>query len=190
MPKKVLILLGSPRKKGNSATLAQRFGEGAEKAGAEVEAVYLHGMDIRPCAGCNACQEADDKHCGMDDEMQTLYPKLREADVLVFATPIYWFNVSAQTKLCMDRCYALIGPSGTVLAHKEYAFILTHGDAEPFTSGAQNAIRVFRDSFDYIGAKIAGFIYGSAGAAGEIRHNEALMEKAFELGRRVGALPE
>ena len=74
--KKILVLLGSPRKKGNSTTLAKQIAQGAESAGAEVETVYLNGLDIKPCQGCYACKKKDSKGCVVDDDMQSLYPKI------------------------------------------------------------------------------------------------------------------
>ena len=184
--KKIVILMGSPRKEGNSATLAKQVAAGAEAAGAEVESFYLHGMDIQPCTGCDACHEETDKDCVIDDDMQTLYPKLRRTDAVVIASPIYWFTVSAQTKLFMDRCYALGGPQGYALAGKRIGIVLTYGDSDPFSSGAVNALRTFQDAFNYIGAEIVGMIYGSAWEAGEIKNNQDLMEKAYELGKQLG----
>ena len=105
--KKVLVLMGSPRKSGNSATLAQRIVQGAQSAGAEVETVFLHEKSIAPCQSCYACQVKDSKGCAIDDDMQAIYPLLLENDAWVIASPVYWFNMSAQTKLWMDRCFAL-----------------------------------------------------------------------------------
>ena len=113
--KKVLVVLGSPRKSGNSATLAQNAIAAAEAEGAEVEKFYLHELDIKPCNACEVCREGDELDCNIDDDMKILYPKLREADSIVIASPIYWFTFSAQTKLFMDRCYALEGPHGNAL---------------------------------------------------------------------------
>ena len=135
--------------------------------------------------GCDACQEEMAQGCVIDDKMQSLYPKIREADALVIASPIYWFTVSAQTKLFMDRCYALGGPQGYALKGKRIAIILTYADPDPFVSGAVNALRTFQDSFAYIGAPIVGMVYGRAGEAGEIRDNKDLMDKAYELGKEL-----
>ena len=106
---KILIVKGSPRKSGNSAVLADQVAAGAQEAGAQVESFYLHGMDISPCDACEACQASADAECIVDDDMQLLYPKVREADAIVYASPIYWYTISAQLKLFMDRCYALGG---------------------------------------------------------------------------------
>ena len=119
--------------------------------------------------------------------MQALYPKLRRADVLVFASPIYWFTVSAQTKLFMDRgLYPLNGPEGHALAGKQIGVVLSYGDSDPFTSGAVNALRTCQDAARFIGAEIADIVYGSASAPGEIREQAEVMERAYQMGLRLG----
>ena len=117
--------------------------------------------------------------------MQALYPKLRAVDALVLASPVYWFTVSAQTKLFMDRWYALEGSGGNALAGKRVGIVLTYGDSDPVNSGAVNALRTFQDAFRYIGAEIVGALYGSAHEAGEIAQNSALMDRAYQLGERL-----
>jgi len=185
--KKVLVMLGSPRKKGNSATLSQRVIEGLKAVGAEVESFYLHGMDIKCCTACDVCREHSSKDCIIEDDMQGLYPKLRQADALVISSPIYWFTVSAQTKLFMDRCYALGGPQGNALKGKRVGIVLTYGDSDSFSSGAVNALRTFQDAFNYVGANIIGMIYGSAEKVGEIKTNRELMSKAYQLGKQLAS---
>ena len=119
--------------------------------------------------------------------MQRIYPHLKAADAIVIASPIYWFTVSAQTKLVMDRWYALQGPAGNALAGKQFAIALSYGDSDPFNSGAVNALRTFQDGLRYIGGEIAGAVYGTGSGAGEIRGNEELMDRAYLLGQRLGA---
>jgi multimeric flavodoxin WrbA len=182
-----LIVLGSPRKNGNSAALAERVAEGARASGANVEVFRLHDMDIQPCRACDACHTGEDRACVVDDDMQMLYPKLVEADALLIASPVYWFTVSAQTKLFMDRWYALEGTQGNALADKRIGIVLTYGDSDPFTSGAVNALRTFQDGFRYIGAQIVGAVYGSAHKRGEIKTNQALMDRAYQLGEQLAA---
>jgi multimeric flavodoxin WrbA len=107
-----MIAIGSPRKKGNSATLAKQVAAGAEAGGARVETFFLHHMNIKPCTACDACRKKKDVDCIIQDDMQILYPKLRDADAIVIASPIYWFTVSGQTKVFMDRWYGLGGDEG------------------------------------------------------------------------------
>jgi multimeric flavodoxin WrbA len=185
--KKIVIVKGSPRREGNSATLAEQVAEGARSVGAQVESFYLHHMDIHACDACDACHSEPYRGCIIDDDMQILYPKLLDADGIVIASPVYWFTVSAQTKLFMDRCYALVEKDGYALRGKKFAIVMTYGDTDPFESGAVNAFRTFQDGFRYIGAEIAGFVYGSADAPGDIRSNTAAMARAYDLGKRLAS---
>jgi multimeric flavodoxin WrbA len=182
-PRKIVILMGSPRRDGNSAALAAAIAEGA--TGAEVEAFYLHGMKIAPCSACEACHKPGAAGCVLRDDMRKLYPMLVAADAVVFASPIYWFTISAQMKLAIDRCYALLGPQGHAFAGKKIGLAFSYGGEDPFDSGCTNAIRTFQDAFRFIGAEIAGLVYGSATGAGEIRSNRKVMEEARALGRKL-----
>jgi multimeric flavodoxin WrbA len=187
--KKIILVMGSPRKEGNSATLAKQVAAGAEAGGAEVESFYLQGMNIQPCTACNACREENSKGCVIDDDMKVLYSRLRQSDALVISSPIYWFSVSAQTKVFMDRWYALGGPGEeyAAFAGKRIGIVLTYADVDPFTSGAVNALRTFQDAFNYVGAEIVRMVYGSASEPGEIARNRDLMGEAYELGKKLGA---
>jgi multimeric flavodoxin WrbA len=186
--KNVVVILGSPRKKGNSAVLAARIAEGARRAGATVETVFLHGLNIAPCNSCYACQKPRSKGCAIKDAMQDLYRKLIAAESWVIASPVYWFTMSAQMKIFMDRCFALPAYAKKPFAGKRIAIAMTYGDADPFGSGCVNALRTFQDAFKYTGATIVGMVYGSAYGAGEIRANEALLNSADELGKELVCL--
>ena len=185
--KQVVILLGSPRKNGNSTALAERIAEGARAAGAHVESFYLHGMTIKPCTACEGCHQPESSGCVIQDDMQKVYPALAAADALVFASPIYWFTMSAQLKLAVDRCYALIGPKGHAFKGKRVGLVFSYGAPDPFDSGCVNAIRAFQDAFRFVEAEIVGMVYGSGGAPGEIRKNTALLDEAADLGRKLAA---
>ncbi len=183
--KQVLVILGSPRKKGNSSTLATRISRGAKSAGAEVETVFLHALKISPCRGCDTCKKPDSKGCAIADDMQEIYRKLIKADVWVIASPVYWFTMSAQTKIFMDRCYALTAYAEKPFAGKRIAIAMSYGDADPVKSGCVNALRTFQDAYRYTGSKIVGMVYGSAVDVGEIADNRPLMREAEELGKRL-----
>jgi multimeric flavodoxin WrbA len=184
-PTKVLILLGSPRKKGNSAYLAGMAAKGAIEAGAEVETVYLNGLKISPCQACNVCRKEGHTGCAQNDDMQALYPKVAAADALVIASPVYWFAMSAQTKLFMDRWYMFGCDAYKALAGKRAAVLMTYGDEDAFASGCVNALRSFQDAFRFVGIEFAGYVQGSADGPGEIAQNEALAAKAMELGKKL-----
>ena len=183
--KKIVILLGSPRREGNSAALAERIATGAAEAGAKVQSFYLHGMKIAPCSACEACHKPGAKGCVTRDDMQRVYGELRAADAVVYASPIYWFTVSAQLKAAMDRCYALGGSGGYAMAGKKIGLAFTFGGEDAFDSGCTNAIRTFQDAFHFIGAEIVGMVYASAGEAGDVLKNAKVLREAKELGRKL-----
>jgi multimeric flavodoxin WrbA len=181
---KILVLKSSPRSKGNSSTLAGQAIAAAKEAGAHVDVFDLHQLDIRPCDACESCRVANGV-CAIGDDMQDIYPKLRRADGILLASPIYWFTFSAQLKACIDRWYALGSGDVHELAGKKFAILLTYGDSDPFNSGAVNAIYTFRSMFDYIGAEIVGIVYGSASDIGDVQKQPDLMHKAYQLGRTL-----
>lgn len=119
--------------------------------------------------------------------MKGLYLKLQEADSLVIANPIYMFNISAQTKIFIDRLYAVGVQEKNIFEEKSMAIVLTYADPDPFISGAVNALRSFQDICRYIGANIVGMVYGRASGAGEIKQKQDVMEKAVLLGKTLAS---
>jgi multimeric flavodoxin WrbA len=185
--KRVLVVMGSPRPKGNSTILAMEAARGAKDAGAEVETIRLAILKISPCAACDGCRKPDANGCVRKDDMTPLYDKLRAADAILIAGPVYWFSISAQVKLFMDRFYAFGAESYKPLKGKRIGIILTYADADKVVSGAANAIASFKDAFAYVKAPIVGIVHGSADKAGEVLANKTLMTKANALGRKIGA---
>lgn len=185
MPKKILILKGSPRERGNSATLAERTAAGARAVGAEVESIYLHGLDIRPCDACDLCAEPG-SGCVIEDDMQPIYPKLVEADAIVLASPIYSFTFSAQLKLCIDRWYAFQSSKWKELFGKSFGIILTYGDTDLYTSGAINAIHTYETLTRFYHGRIAGIVHGSVNDVGDVDKHPELLEQAYRLGEGLG----
>jgi multimeric flavodoxin WrbA len=186
-PKRVVIFKGSHREKGNSSTLAEQVALGAREAGAEVETISLHKLNIQACTGCDACQRAGGGgHCNIDDDMEALYPKLNSADVIVLSSPIYWFTLSAQTKLFIDRWYALERPQGSTLRGKQFALVLAYGDDDAFNSGGINAVHTFQDMCRYLRGPIVGIVHGTASDLGDAQKQPELMERAYQLGKKAG----
>ena len=106
---KVVCLLGSPREKGNSATIANRFCAAANRLGAQVETFALNRLEYRGCQGCMACKTKLDR-CILQDELTTVLEAVRGTDVLVLATPIYYWDVTSQLKSFMDRTFSYLVP--------------------------------------------------------------------------------
>jgi multimeric flavodoxin WrbA len=184
MIKNILILKGSPREKGNSATLADRAAAGAREAGAQVESIYLHGLDIRPCDACDLCT---DGVCIIEDDMQPLYPKLAAADAILLASPIYWFTFSAQLKLCIDRWYGFQGHRWKEVSRKQFGVIFTYGDTDLYPSGAINAIHTFETMCKFLESKLVGIVHGSVNDPGEVEKRPELLDQAYNLGKLLAS---
>ncbi len=179
MSKKILIVSASPRKNSNSEALANAFARGAAESGNAVEQISLRGKDIRFCQGCFSCQKTG--RCVFRDDADAIEQKMEQADVLVFATPIYYYEMSGQMKTMLDR--------GNPLFVSDYKFrdvYLLAAAAEegdyPFErakSGLEGWIACFER------AQLAGCVFGGGVTeAGEIAGNCAL-ERAYEMGRAI-----
>ena len=107
---KICILNGAGKKNGNTAALVNAFREGAQNAGNEVMEFFIQSMNIKGCMDCQGCARkpaGDLAPCVQKDDMQQIYDSFIDCDVVVFATPVYWFTISAQLKLAVDRLYAV-----------------------------------------------------------------------------------
>ncbi len=180
----VLALQASPRREGNTATLARAFLEGLEAAGAQqVREVFLDGLDIRACTACDACLETE-RFCVFEDDMQPLYRQFIEADLVVLASPVYWWSISAQLKVFIDRLYGLnFGGHPERYRGKKLVLVFTHQEAHP-CSGAEIARRMFDEIADYTQMSIVGDLRYSSDAR-HVREDPAKMREARELGLRL-----
>ena len=179
MMKKVLILEGSPRRNGNSAILSGEFARGAEEAGCSVEKVQIAGKKIAGCLGCNACYR-NGGVCVQKDDMVEIREKMLAADVIVLASPIYFYSMTAQMKAVIDRNYAFYQQ----LAGKTFYFLITCGAPDAaFTETMLAAPRGFTCCIP--NAKGGGYVLGTgAMETGKIRGTAAMTE-AYQLGLSV-----
>ena len=105
---RVLILRGSPRKNGNSATLTDYFLEGLTKSNSHhIDDYFINDLTISPCQGCLHCATSKNHECKIKDDMEDIYSAYHDADLIVYATPMYWGYMSAQLKIVIDRMEAL-----------------------------------------------------------------------------------
>ena len=187
MAKKILIFESSPRKKGNTAVLAECTAEALREGGLEVETLRLHGMNIAPCNHCDGCIRKK-VFCVQQDDMQDIYTKLVAADGVILASPIYWFSYNAQLKVFIDRWYGIAQIQPDFLKGKPMGVILVYGDTDVFTSGATNAIRIFEDTARWVKSGPVSYVYGTANDIGDAEKDAALMESARKLGGKMAEM--
>jgi multimeric flavodoxin WrbA len=190
MAKKIMIVTGSPRKGGNTMTLAAWVAEGAREAGAEVEIVNAAALDYKTngCTACNGCQESEKYGCIIKDEASPIIARIPEMDVLVLATPIYFMGFSAQIKLLLDRFYSLmkINPEDHTFKHElgdmEWALIASGGGDEGSGLGLVEANMNAIAGFFQKKPKVLKVPFAPA-APGEIDTNLELKDKALDFGQ-------
>lgn len=178
MSKQVLIISSSPRKGGNSETLCDQFRNGAMEANHSVEKVVLSEKTIHYCTGCYGCKRTG--KCVQKDDMAQLLDSMVAADVIVMATPVYFYAMCAQMKTVIDRTVARY----TDIAGKEFYFILTA--AVGSRKALERTVEEFRGFTACLhGAKEKGVVYGtSAWEKGDIKSSPA-MKQAYEMGKAL-----
>lgn len=177
--KKVLVISTSLRGVSNSYLLAEAFARGAREAGNEVELLTLHNKEIKFCIGCLSCQKTG--KCVLRDDAPAIVAKIHDADVLVFATPIYYYEMSGQLKTLLDRANPLYGGD----YHFKDVYMLTSAadDEKTTPDRAVSGLEGWIECFDR--SRLAGSVFaGGVSAPGEIAGHPAL-EEAYTLGRGV-----
>lgn len=179
MSKKVLIISTSFRKNGNSDRLAQAFLQGGEAGGNTVEMIRLADQTIGFCRGCLACQKT--KKCVIRDDANAIAEKMRTADVIAFATPIYYYEMSGQMKTMLDRANPLFSSD---YAFRDIYLLTTAADTEEGTDArAINGLEGWIECFPK--ARLAGTVFaGGVNGIGEIDGHKAL-KNAYEMGKSV-----
>ena len=177
--KKVLILSSSPRRGGNSDTLCNEFLRGALEAGHEAEKIFLRDKTIHYCTGCSTCSR-DGKPCPQRDDAAAIIEKMIAADVIVMATPVYFYTMSAQMKTLIDRCCGRY----TEISNKEFYILLTA--AEDDRKRMLRTVDTFQGFFDCLDRPtLRGVVYGlGVWHVGEIQGHPALQE-AYRMGRNL-----
>jgi multimeric flavodoxin WrbA len=176
MSKKVLVLSASPRRGGNSDLLCDEFIKGAQEAGSQAEKVFLKDKTIHYCTGCGTCFNT--KRCSQKDDMGEILEKMVNADVIVMATPVYFYSLNGQMKTLIDRTC----PRYTEISNKEFYFILTAYDSDD--QKMQPTLEAFRGFTDCLEGPVEkGIIYGTgAWNIGDIIGTPA-MGQAYQMGK-------
>ncbi len=179
MSKKVFVISASPRKGGNSDTLCDEFIRGAQEASAETEKVFLRDKKIGYCTGCGVCNSTH--QCVQRDDMAAILDKMVKTDVIVMATPVYFYTMDAQMKTLIDRTV----PRYTEISNKDFYFIVTAADTDK--SMLERTIEGLRSFTEDClpNPHEKGIIYGTgAWQIGEIKNGPA-MRRAYEMGKQI-----
>lgn len=180
MSKKVLIISSSMRKDGNSETLAKEFEKGVKETDNKVEMIYLRDYEINFCRGCMACLKT--KKCAIKDNTTEVMEKVRTADVLVFATPIYYYAVCGQLKTFLDRMNPIYSAGHNF---KEVYLLATAADENNSAmDGAIKDIEGWISCFD--GVKLAGVVKGTnSDSVGDILKHTDKLQEAYDMGKNI-----
>ena len=179
MSKKVLILSTSPRKGGNSDLLCDEFMKGAKEAGHNVEKIFIAQKKINYCTGCGVCNSTH--KCVQDDDMKEILDKMILSDIIVLATPVYFYSMDGQLKTLIDRTV----PRYTEISNKDFYYIITAADTNKnMLERTVEGIRGFTEDCLH-GAKEKGIIYGTGvWNKGEIKDTKLFLQ-AYEMGKNI-----
>lgn len=187
---KIVCLLGSPRENGNSTMIAERFCTTAQKFGAEVQTFTLNELNYRGCQGCMACKMKLDR-CAVEDDLTQVLEAVREADALVLASPVYYWDVSAQAKAFLDRTFSYLVPNfhtapipSRLEPGKKFVLVLSQAQAD------ESKFTDIFPKFDYF-FRAYGFDETrlvracGVGAPGEVRERQDVMAKADQVAKEL-----
>ncbi len=188
MANNILVLSCSPVKKGNTVMLVDWFTEGARSKGAQVEVVHTAFLKykVSGCISCRVCQKIEKYECAIDDEAKPVLAKMAKADVIVMATPLYFYGPSAQLKLVMDRMFSLYkwdNSNNTMTTPlKGKKFILIASAYEDI--GLDVLEKPFKLTADYTRMDFESLLVPNAGESGEVKKLKDVRDKAIALGRK------
>lgn len=176
---KIIILEGSPNRKGSSNLLADCFKQGAEEAGHTVEIIDAAHADIHPCTGCIHC--GYEGPCVQKDEMDRIRPKILEADMLVFATPLYYYGMSAQLKVLIDRFCAF--NSSVQRRHMKSALLAAAWNSDDWTFEALESH--YKTLVRYLNLADMGMVLGAGCGTPSMTRHSQFPQQAYNLGNRL-----
>lgn len=186
MSEKLLAIVGSPRKGGNTDVLVDEALDAFCKNGGDAEKVILNSLQIKPCQGCFSCMTDDglDSVCVQRDDMTELYQKMFSADALIWATPIYMWSPTAQMKLFLDRLFPLGNYQKTrwrcALNDKPVGIIIVYAETDPLHSGVFQTRDILKVVAEASGGKVGFVIHSTVGEKGQALQNKELVQRVRE----------
>ena len=181
MSKKIIVLNGSPRPKGNTSSLVAEFVRGAEEVDSEVKVFLLDKMNIHGCKGCFGGGKNPESPCVQKDDMDKIYPAYREADIVVLATPLYYWNFSGQLRTAFDRLFAVAECDSNYRNPKKDSVLLMAAEGYGF----DDALSYYQNLMKHLGwTELGHVLAGGVMKVGDIKDNPKLKE-AYELGKSI-----
>ena len=182
MSKKIVILNGSPRKNGNTSALIKAFKEGAESSGNTVKEFFLNDMNIKGCRGCFGGDSSKECPCVQQDDMAKIYPAIKECNVVVLASPLYYWNMSGQLRTAVDRLFALEeGGKNLLRGNNRESALLMAAEGHGF----DDVLLYYNHLMEHLRWKNLGHILaGGCGDIGDIE-GKTEVQKAYELGKAI-----
>ncbi len=180
---KILAIIGSPRKKGNTDILVSKIAEGAKSAGAQVETLYLGDLNIKECDGCHTCWKG--KGCSKNDDMRDIYKKIIASDAIIFGTPVYWYGPTGLMKMLIDRFVYFNWPENRAkIRGKKAVLAIVLEEDNPDTY--RPVVEFFEKCLEYLEMPIVGkIIVPGVSAKGDILKKETVLRQAHDLGEAL-----
>ena len=181
MSKKIIILNGSPRKNGNTTALTAEFTKGAEEAGNTVTEFFLGGMNINGCKGCFGGGKNPDSPCVQKDDMEKIYPVYKEADIVVLASPLYYWTISGQLKTAFDRLFAVAECDPNYRNPKKQSVLIMAAEGAGFEESEHWYDHLKKHiGWHSLGKVLCGYVM----QPGDIEGKKELVD-AYELGKSI-----
>ena len=179
---KILTVLGSPRKNGNTGNLLKYYQKGVEESNhnIEIENIFIQNRNIKSCIGCNTCQIKIGE-CIIKDDMEDVYSSVIQSEIIILSTPVYAFNMSSQLKIFLDRLHAV---DYKIFKGKKIVLLTTYGDSEEEFSGVQNIINNIKMLAQMLEMDFVHNLNVSIFKV-SIEQNIDVQKKAYELGKKI-----
>lgn len=181
MAKKIIVLNGSPRSNGNTSALVKEFTKGAEETGNTVTSFLLHDMEIRGCKGCWKGGKNPESPCTTKDDMDKIYPAYQEADIVVLASPLYYWSISGQLKNAFDRLFAVAECNSNYRNPQKGAVLLMAAEGQGFEESIYWYERLMNHiQWNDLGQVLMGGVHQPGDSKGKVE-----LIKAYKLGRSI-----
>jgi multimeric flavodoxin WrbA len=181
--KRIIGIIGSPRKKGNTDILVSNILEGAKSEGAKTETIFLADLHIRECDGCHVCWKG--KPCSKNDDMNSIYPKIIDSDAIIFGTPVYWYGPTGLMKMFIDRfVYFNYPPNRERIKEKKAIIAVPFEEDNPATAAL--LVSFFEKCFKYLQIELtAKLIVSGVTRKGDILKKQDVLTEAYALGIKL-----